>query len=66
VRWLGDKAARWWSGVLGGGTLWCGRGGEETGEGLVRCGILWGSSGGGAFIGAVVEGCGRGRRRNDR
>jgi hypothetical protein len=44
VRQSGDEVARWWSGVLGGG------GGtpmqeRRAGEGLVRCGILWGSSG---------------------
>jgi hypothetical protein len=37
---------------------------RRVGEGLVRCGILRGSSGGRGVIGAGVEGSGRGRWRN--
>jgi hypothetical protein len=45
VRRPGDKAARWWSGRSVG--VRSGAGDEErrAGEGLVRCGVLWGSSG---------------------
>jgi hypothetical protein len=43
VRRLGDKAARWWSGVLSeGGCSGVGEEERRAGEGLVRYGILWG------------------------
>jgi hypothetical protein len=45
VRQLGDKVARWWSGRSVGAHSGAGDEERRASEGLVRCGVLRGSSG---------------------